>query len=606
MIVLGLAGHVDHGKTALVRALTGIDTDRLPEEKARGMTTDLGFAALRLFAPRTSAAEGAAQEATPHARPRTFISQAAANQDPARRDSLPEGSPLDIGVIDVPGHERYIRNMVAGAWSLDLALLVVAADDGWMEQSENHARVLSATGIARLIVAVTKIDKVSRERSEEVEQDSLRRASTIFGAQAIAGVVGISALHGEGIENLKALIAAEAARIEAARLGSPRSREGFLFIDRIFSKPGVGRIVCGSLVGGSFAVEEEVIQSPGGEILRIKGIESLGKAISSISGTARVALNISKAKAGTARGDLLYKAPRNSSQYYSGREFIVKVEELPYSTSPVTKDSEILKKGGEIEAAVGTAGRIGKIIPLGNHPWYRFSCAEELAFPSSSPLVLIRHGGARIVGRAWAVFEGKTDRIARRKLAILLADLGNASPPDAAEAIRAAIAPQPQKDSGGRRGDPILDRVPTEDSNSDQDLTIDDRVVLEPSLKKAEKRLREAGRHCIEYQNTVNANFRTTGKAQTPALPPRKDLDRLCALGIALPLDRNLFIHRDTYTTLVAAILKNRGPGQILEIGTVKEITGFSRKFVIPFLHRMERDAYIKREGERRIILKLV
>ena len=167
MIVLGLAGHVDHGKTALVRALTGIDTDRLPEEKARGMTTDLGFAALRLFAPRASAAEGAAQEATPHARPRTFISQAAANQDPARRDSLPEGSPLDIGVIDVPGHERYIRNMVAGAWSLDLALLVVAADDGWMEQSENHARVLSATGIARLIVAVTKIDKVSRERSEE-------------------------------------------------------------------------------------------------------------------------------------------------------------------------------------------------------------------------------------------------------------------------------------------------------------------------------------------------------------------------------------------------------------------------------------------------------
>ncbi|MFZ3110750.1 MAG: GTP-binding protein, partial [Rectinemataceae bacterium] len=107
MIILGLAGHVDHGKTALVRAITGIDTDRLPEEKARGMTTDLGFAAMELDY---------------------------------------EGRHLEIGVVDVPGHERYIRNMVAGAWALDLVLLVVAADDGWMYQTENHARALAALG----------------------------------------------------------------------------------------------------------------------------------------------------------------------------------------------------------------------------------------------------------------------------------------------------------------------------------------------------------------------------------------------------------------------------------------------------------------------------
>jgi selenocysteine-specific elongation factor len=158
MPVVGTAGHVDHGKTLLVTALTGVDTDRLPEEKKRGMTIDLGFT--------------------------HFLD--------------PEGRP--IGVIDVPGHERYIRNMVAGAWGVDCALLVVAADDGWMPQTETHARLLSVFGVKRIILVLNKIDLVSTERLDAVEEDARKRAETLFGHPV--PVVRVSARTGAGVEAL--------------------------------------------------------------------------------------------------------------------------------------------------------------------------------------------------------------------------------------------------------------------------------------------------------------------------------------------------------------------------------------------------------------------
>jgi selenocysteine-specific elongation factor len=562
---------VDHGKTALVKALTGIDTDRLPEEKARGMTTDLGFAAFRLFAPALD---------------RSF------------------GPPLDIGVIDVPGHERYIRNMVAGAWSLDLALLVVAADDGWMEQSENHARVLHASGISRVILTITKIDKVRPDHIVAVKADALRRGKAMFGDQASLSIVGVSALSNEGIDALKALIALEAMRIEAGRGSAAGTYNGFLFVDRVFSKRGTGRIACGTLVGGKLAVDDEIVQSPGNELLRIRGIESLGKAIPCSTGSSRVALNVSKAKSELRRGDLLFTAPDTKvagerNFFYSGREFLIKVEPLTHSDSAVNTEAEVLKKGGEIEVAVGTAWRLGRIIPLGKMPWYRFSCEEELAFPISSPLVLIRHGGAEILGRAWVLFQGKTDRIQRRKLADTLKGLETKSQSEIAVIIQSALFPKPKNET--ERKPP--NSIPIQALNSHNAFN------LEPTLLKAEQLLRSTSRKCLEYPNgtVISTGSPIAQPNLQPALPlpPRKDMDRLCALGIAIPLDRNLFIHREAYMQLVSQTLKTKKPRDTLEISEAKERTGFSRKFVIPFLNRMERDGYIKRDGERRIILSL-
>ncbi|TXT43571.1 MAG: selenocysteine-specific elongation factor [Spirochaetes bacterium] len=553
MTILGLAGHVDHGKTALVKALTGVDTDRLPEEKARGMTTDLGFAALRL------------------------------------PDFSQDGKILEFGVIDVPGHERYIRNMVAGAWSLDLALLVVAADDGWMAQSENHARVLSAVGLPRLVLGITKIDKVEGQRSRDVLAEALERAQAIFGPERIAGACPVSVLSGQGLEDLRRLLASEGARIEASHSQGPLPKGAFLFVDRVFVKKGAGRIACGSLQGSGLSLEDELSQGPGSEPLRVKGIECLGRTLPRIAAPARVALSLGKSKGEIGRGDLLFKLDNGPREVFSNREFIFKVETLPSSLSSVDSGSEALKKGGEIEVAVGTAWRIGRLVPLGKGPWHRFVCVDELAFPASRPLVLIRHGGAEILGRAWAIFQGKTDRMRRRKLASLLEGQEKAAPNQVALLLRNAFYPA--------RAPAPTPRVAEPGPNHEASIP----ASLEPSLRTAEKTLSEAGRNCLEYQSAAQA--RSPSAYSAPRLPPRKDMDTLCALGLAVPLDRNLFIHRDVYTALVSQTLKGKNQGDKIEIGEAKERTGFSRKFVLPFLNRMERDGYVKRTGDSRIML---
>lgn len=202
--ILTTAGHVDHGKTTLIKALTGIDTDRLPEEKVRGITIDLGFAHL-VF------------------------------------------STLSIGVIDVPGHEDFVRNMIAGVGSVDLALFVVAADDGWMPQTEEHLQILLYLGVTRAVVALTKRDLGNVETRREEIRARLRE--TPF---ASAPIVPTSVRDQTGIAELKKALAHEFEALPAPRdFGHPR-----LFVDRIFTVRGSGTIVTGTLIGGRFARRE--------------------------------------------------------------------------------------------------------------------------------------------------------------------------------------------------------------------------------------------------------------------------------------------------------------------------------------------------------------
>ena len=214
--ILATAGHVDHGKSALVRALTGTDPDRLPEEKLRGITIELGFAQLELRMP----------------------------------DAL-----LSIGIVDVPGHEDFVKNMVAGVGSIDLALLVVAADDGWMPQTEEHLQILIYLGVRRIVVALTKIDLVeAADAAEEKVRAQLR--DTPFGDAAI---VRTSITNGSGIEELKAQLAREFSVLVPQRdIGKPR-----LAVDRAFILRGIGTIVTGTLVGGTLQARTSCGRSTG-------------------------------------------------------------------------------------------------------------------------------------------------------------------------------------------------------------------------------------------------------------------------------------------------------------------------------------------------------
>jgi selenocysteine-specific elongation factor len=259
--ILATAGHVDHGKSALVKALTGTDPDRLPEEKARQITIELGFAHLQLSAPAP----------TINSQPSTF----------------------SIGIVDVPGHEDFVRNMIAGVGSIDLALLVVAADDGWMPQTEEHLQILTYLDVRRAVTALTKsdlgkIDDVSAQIRKQLRD-------TAF---AHSPIIPTSVRTGNGIEILKRALAVELSTIKPQRdIGKPR-----LFIDRAFTLRGIGTVVTGTLSNGQLRRGQNVIVQPQNFEARIRSIQSHGSELESAQPGMRTAINLPDVEIGDAPG----------------------------------------------------------------------------------------------------------------------------------------------------------------------------------------------------------------------------------------------------------------------------------------------------------------
>ena len=243
-IVIGTAGHIDHGKTALVRALTGIDTDRLPEEKDRGITIELGFAPL----------------------------------------TLPSGT--HAGVVDVPGHERFVRTMVAGAGGIDLALLVVAANEGVMPQTREHLAICRLLGIRAGVVALTKVDAVEPDMVELAREDvaSLVAGTFLEGAP----IVPVSAVAGLGLEELRTALDQVAATVAARDATGPAR----LPIDRAFTVKGFGVVVTGTLVSGRLEVGQSAVLLPSGEKGKIRGLQIHGQTVPRTEAGTRLAVNL--------------------------------------------------------------------------------------------------------------------------------------------------------------------------------------------------------------------------------------------------------------------------------------------------------------------------
>lgn len=251
-LILGTAGHIDHGKTRLVRALTGVDTDRLAEEKRRGITIDLGFAA------------------------------------------LPLGDDVEAGVVDVPGHEGFIRNMLAGATGMDLVLLTVAGDEGVMPQTREHLAIVELLGVRRGVVAVTKSDLVEPAWLELVREEL--RDTLAPGPFSEWPVVAVSAATGEGLDAL-----VEALRETAGGVPARRSDDLFrLPVDRVFTVHGTGTVVTGTVWHGSLAADGSVLILPEGREARVRGLQVHGREAERAAAGQRAAL----ALAGVDRGDL--------------------------------------------------------------------------------------------------------------------------------------------------------------------------------------------------------------------------------------------------------------------------------------------------------------
>jgi selenocysteine-specific elongation factor len=259
--ILATAGHVDHGKSALVKALTGTDPDRLPEEKARGITIELGFGELTL--------DGA------------------------------NAARFHVGVVDVPGHEDFVRNMIAGVGSIDLALLVVAADDGWMPQTEEHLEILIYLGVDRLVIALTKSDLEKIDIVTDQIREQLK--GTPF---AYCQIVPTSVRTGEGIENLKHVLASEFVALPSPRdTDKPR-----LFVDRAFTLRGIGTVVTGTLTGGSLQRGQTVAIQPRKTSARIRSVQSHNRDLERAQPGMRTAMNLPDVPVGVdgiQRGDVV-------------------------------------------------------------------------------------------------------------------------------------------------------------------------------------------------------------------------------------------------------------------------------------------------------------
>lgn len=233
-LILATAGHVDHGKSSLVKALSGVDPDRLPEEKKRGLTIDLGFAFLQIPSP----------------------------EDPSVI--------FNLGIVDVPGHEDFVKNMVAGVGSIDLCLLVVAADDGWMTQTEEHLQILSYLGISRGVVALSKSDLVDKINPAKINE--IRKRLNTSGL-AKAPIVRTSSVTGEGIDDLKVALGRVLKDTPLPRnIGKPR-----LPVDRVFSIPGIGTVATGTLTGGTLIRGQQILIQPSGIESRIRNIQSVNQ-----------------------------------------------------------------------------------------------------------------------------------------------------------------------------------------------------------------------------------------------------------------------------------------------------------------------------------------
>jgi selenocysteine-specific elongation factor len=613
-IIVGTAGHIDHGKTALVKALTGIDADRLEEEKRRGITIDLGFAHLQLT--------------------------------PALR----------LGFVDVPGHERFVKNMLAGVGGIDLVLFVVAADESIKPQTREHFDICRLLEIPRGIVALTKADLVDADLVGLVrlEVEELVAGSFLEGAPMVA----VSSVTGLGLDDLRR----ELARAAAAVPEKNASGHFRLPIDRVFSVKGFGTVVTGTMISGSVEKEREVELYPAGRRLRVRGVEVHGsKAERAVAGQ-RTALNLADIDpAGLKRGDVLSEPGLfGAVQHLDCRlDLLASAKPLKHR-APVHFHSGTAEIEGEVRLFGGAAS-----MPPGSSAYVRVVLREAaLLLPGDrfiirmfSPVVTI--GGGVVVDIGPRRYR-RTDDVAGRLanlgvgplvreaefgmgMAELVARTGRLPREIGAAAAQAplvAIAqPQPwyldrawfqanrerlvRAVRDFHRANPLLPGIAKQDLRSrelpgaplfvlDALLTDAKDVVVEGEtvrsrghtlvLQQDEEQARSAMEHAFEQAGlAVPALAEVLAKSGVEPRRARSLLEILLREKRLVRISEELVFHHSALEQLRGLLSARRGTR--FQVGAFKEWTGISRKYAIPLLEFLDRERVTRREGDERLVL---
>jgi selenocysteine-specific elongation factor len=375
-VILATAGHIDHGKTALVQALTGVNADRLPEEQRRGLTIDLGFA----YA------------------------------------TLPGGT--ELGFVDVPGHERFLPNMLAGVLSIDRVLLVVAADDGARPQTLEHLDILELIGVAELTGVVTKVDRVERSRTAAV----VAELGELLAAAGFAGspIFPVSSRSGEGVAALSGHLEESARLAQRKRAAAPASGLFRMPIDRAFTLPGIGLVVTGTVAAGSVRTGERLTISPRGIAVRVRGLHSQNRPAETVVAGERCAVNIAGAfpdGGEPGRGDWILAPERHAPV----RRLDLRVRVSRYAEAP-------LRDGLPVHLHLGTADVVGRVALLagrslapGEAGYVQIDFAEPIGALYGDRAVLRDHRARHTLagGRVVDPFPPRRGRRLSARLAVL-------------------------------------------------------------------------------------------------------------------------------------------------------------------------------------------
>jgi selenocysteine-specific elongation factor len=630
-LIIGTAGHIDHGKTSLVKALTGIDTDRLKEEKERGISIELGFAFL----------------------------------------TLPDGT--QAGIVDVPGHERFVKTMVAGVGGMDLVILVIAADEGVMPQTREHLHICELLRVKRGLVALTKADLVDAEWLEMVRAD----AAAVLKGTFLQGcpVVPCSATTGQGLPELLQAIQAQAAAAE------PKRTEGMvrLPIDRVFTIKGFGTVVTGTLWSGTLRIGDEVAILPGDLRSRVRRLQVHGQTVEQAVAGQRTAVNLPGLEvAQIRRGDLLsLPGTLRPSQVFDATLAL-----LPDAPRP-------LANRARIRFHLGTSELLARVLLLDREellPGAEGYVHLRLESPSAalphdryvirsySPALTIGGGSIldpnpprerrprdKMIEHLRILERGSpADRVERHLLAagfspVTVEELRVRCDLDAAavaESVRylaergAALLVGARGEGGALHAERVAQleqgmlahlaefhaKEPLKDGLAKEEL----RRKLPPQLPPATfgwmlARLTEAGKIAVERDKVRLAAHRPTltaaeeelkakieaayrAAAFQPAAPEGVLADlkadrklfqavfrRMVDDGILVRVKEDIFLHRDRYQELRQRVLAHFRTQPGINVGTMKDLFGVSRKYAIPFLEHLDDVRITRRQGDERV-----
>ena len=636
-IVVGTAGHIDHGKSALVRALTGTDPDRLPEEKRRGITIDLGFADLQL-------------------------------------------GDLRLGFVDVPGHERFIKNMLAGAHGIDVVALVIAADEGVMPQTREHFDICRLLGVRQGLVVITKSDLVDAEMLPLVEDEIKELVSGSF--LESAPVVIVSSKTGARLDQLKSTIS------EVANHVSPRSSEQVtrLPVDRVFSMKGFGAVVTGTLISGEIAETDELELLPAGIPVRVRGTQVHGKAVAKAESGQRTAVNLSGVDVSQIERGMVLAAPRRlrPTQIIDARVSVLPTASrelrsrarvrVHTGAAEVLARVRVLDDSGEIP--IGRSGLVqlrleAPVVALhGDHFVVRsYSPQETIAGGVVLHPFAIKHRG-KDLSRTRRLLEQLEESDRQRKFQAFVEFAGNSGirltdiaaatgwKDEVLEAVAAeARSGSPSTDAGGvflssdmfqsfcdkvreeldkfHKREPLARGLLRETLREKvfahaapevfssviaaletQKLLVSDKVTVRASShsvdlsaqdddlrKKFEEVYRKAGVEAPSIEELMTK----AGVAAAQRAHARKILQLLIDAGKVVRVQGDMLMDAAALEGLKQKLQEygaTKAPDRLIDVATFKELAGVSRKYAIPLLEYFDLARVTRRAGDKRVILK--